>query len=516
MYMLSILCIVVIHYNVDTLFKNLYVPYLISNNYVSSGLTSTISSHSELYFLLNATSYYMLFLYLYTLSYRLFISKINDKNCLGLSFIYIKHIVDVVISPNMTIVEYETSRAVMWAFTTPLMLKMYCDANDIKLIDIKFHYHLISIICGAFLTPLKGQIYYSFSFASCIPLILFIKALYKYRNMPFTNLYIIMWYTFILINAFDFLGIFTPSLTSSFYNIADTLCKFICNIVISNYTEQEQIIRDNMDLQSVNFVSTVIKHIKQFEIENENKITINCSNLVKYCKKKFVDKIPKSNSALKLELLKKILPLNLDIDYMNENSGDSIESNKKFTFICVMFMDIINYTELAKKFDGDIIFKLLDDIYNRFDVIIKKYAHLQKIETIGDAYFVVGDIFRTELNHKIVVKEIIQLGVDFIKEIKNIKSPTGSPLSIRIGINLGPVNVGILGSEVPRLCVVGNAVNVASRLQSTADADTIQMSRHVYEQAQEIDFGFPIEIIEKNNVFLKNIGSTTTYNIFPT
>jgi len=516
MYMLSILCIVAIHYNVDTLFKNLYVPYLISNNYVSSGLTSTISSHSELYFLLNATSYYMLFLYLYMLSYRLFISKINDKNCIGLSFIYIKHIVDVVISPNMTIVEYETSRAVMWAFTTPLMLKMYCDANDIKLIDIKFHYHLISIICGAFLTPLKGQIYYSFSVASCIPLILFIKALYKYRNMPFTNLYIIMWSTFILINAFDFLGIFIPSLTSSFYNIADTLCKFICNIVISNYTEQEQIIRDNMDLQSVNFVSTVIKHIKQFEIENENKITINCSNLVKYCKKKFVDKIPKSNSALKLELLKKILPLNLDIDYMSEHSGDSIESNKKFTFICVMFMDIINYTELAKKFDGDIIFKLLDDIYNRFDVIIKKYSHLQKIETIGDAYFVVGDIFRTELNHKIVVKEIIMLGLDFIKEIKNINTPNGSPLSIRIGINLGPVNVGILGSEVPRLCVVGNAVNVTSRLQSTADADTIQMSRHVYEQAQEIDFGFPIEIIEKNNVFLKNIGSTTTYNIFPT
>jgi class 3 adenylate cyclase len=108
------------------------------------------------------------------------------------------------------------------------------------------------------------------------------------------------------------------------------------------------------------------------------------------------------------------------------------------------------------------------------------------------------------------------LGLDFIKEIKNINTPNGSPLSIRIGINLGPVNVGILGSEVPRLCVVGNAVNVTSRLQSTADADTIQMSRHVYEQAQEIDFGFPIEIIEKNNVFLKNIGSTTTYNIFPT
>jgi hypothetical protein len=39
------------------------------------------------------------------------------------------------------------------------------------------------------------------------------------------------------------------------------------------------------------------------------------------------------------------------------------------------------------------------------------------------------------------------------------------------------------------------------------------MSRHVYEQAQEIDFGMDIEYIAKENVFLKNIGSITTYNI---
>jgi len=33
-----------------------------------------------------------------------------------------------------------------------------------------------------------------------------------------------------------------------------------------------------------------------------------------YCKKKFVHKIPKSNSKLKLELLSKILPFDLDRD----------------------------------------------------------------------------------------------------------------------------------------------------------------------------------------------------------
>ena len=178
-------------------------------------------------------------------------------------------------------------------------------------------------------------------------------------------------------------------------------------------------------------------------------------------------------------------------------------------------MDIVNYTDLAKKYKGDIIFKLLDNIYHRFDTIIKKYPHLQKIETIGDAYMVVGDIFRDENNHKIVVKEIVLLALEFIKEIKTIKTPDNIPLYIRVGINMGTVNIGILGNEIPRLCVVGNPVNVASRLQSTADADAIQISRHIYEKANEIDYGVKINYVKKDNVFLKNIGTVTTYCIFP-
>jgi class 3 adenylate cyclase len=176
-------------------------------------------------------------------------------------------------------------------------------------------------------------------------------------------------------------------------------------------------------------------------------------------------------------------------------------------------MDIVNYTEIAKKYDGDIIFKLLHDVYNHFDNIIKKYQHLQKIETIGDAYMVVGDIFRNELNHKIVVKNIILLAIEFIKEIKKIQTPDNEPLSIRIGINLGSVNIGILGNEIPRLCIVGNTVNVASRLQSTADENTIQLSRHIYEIARETDFGTELNYTKKENVFLKNIGTVITYVI---
>lgn len=425
------------------------------------------------------------------------------------------HIINIISTPNMTIPQYEMSRSLMWAFTCPIMLKMYTDANSLTLREIKTHYFIFAIILNVFLTPFKTitPYYPLYSALLSIPCFIFLRTLYKYKTLQFTNLYIMIWTTFTMLNMVNVIGLLDPIYTHAAFNIADTTCKFICNMVVSQYNEQNLEFHDNMDLQGANFITHLLKSIKQFETNN-TKITANCGNLIQYCKKQLMDKIPKTNSRLKLELLNKILPFDLDKDYVTVNNyGKGI--NKQFDFICVMFMDIVNYTELANRYSGDVVFKLLDKIYNHFDNVIKKYQLLQKIETIGDAYMVVGDIYRDKLNHKYVVKEMILLGLDFINEIKTIETPDGKHLCIRLGINLGPVNIGILGNETPRLCVVGNTVNVAARLQSCADPDSIQMSMHVYEQAQDIDFGKEVIIEAKEKVFLKNIGTRITYVIAP-
>lgn len=126
---------------------------------------------------------------------------------------------------------------------------------------------------------------------------------------------------------------------------------------------------------------------------------------------------------------------------------------------------------------------------------------------------VVGDIYTNDTKSN--VKNMILLAIDFVKEIKKISNPSGKPLQLRVGVNIGKVVVGILGVEIPRLCVIGNTVNVASRLQTTADPDTIQMSRHVYEIAEQTDFGFNVQFERKENVFLKNLGTTNTFVISP-
>jgi class 3 adenylate cyclase len=216
--------------------------------------------------------------------------------------------------------------------------------------------------------------------------------------------------------------------------------------------------------------------------------------------------IPTDKTTLKLELLKKILPLELEDKYLTQT-----KEYKPYDFICILFTDIVSYTELAKKCEADIIYKLLNDVYTKFDDIINKYGNLQKIETIGDAYMVVSDIYTNDQTNN--VKNMILFAFDILREIKNIPTPDGTPLQLRIGINLGKVVVGILGVEIPRLCVIGNTVNVANRLQTSTDPDTIQISSHVYEIAKE---KMPeVYFDEKKNVFLKNLGSRTTYVITP-
>ena len=208
-----------------------------------------------------------------------------------------------------------------------------------------------------------------------------------------------------------------------------------------------------------------------------------------------MDKTP-----LKLELLKKILPLELEENYLSKRND-----YKEFPHICVLFTDIVSYTELAKKYESTVIFRLLHDVYTRFDEIVNKYSHLQKIETIGDAYMVVGDLYHSYQSD--TPEQMMNLAQEFLEEIGKVPTPDGNPLQLRIGIHIGEVVVGILGVEIPRLCVVGNTVNMAARLQSTADPDTIQISKQLFDVVSNTSLIFH----SKENVFLKNIGSTTTY-----
>uniref|UniRef100_A0A6C0HBY6 Guanylate cyclase domain-containing protein n=1 Tax=viral metagenome TaxID=1070528 RepID=A0A6C0HBY6_9ZZZZ len=499
-----------IYSNIDAIINKYYLPmFHINFN------TELISTNGTFYYSVTKYNEIMLFIYFCFVVSQFVYCKVINKYSLATAMIFIKYLSNSIMNPELKLYEYEFSRNVMWVFTTPLLLKMYCNTNNIKLTDINIHYHVFPTVLNVISYPFKGtNIYYATIIISYASFGLFMRTLYRKRDNMFTNIYILIWLLFAVVNCIDILQLKSVYDINIYYVSIDILGKMLTNILINDYYEREQFLKEQMDIQCVQFNSHLLESVREYSNNNSN-ITEKCQQYILYIKQKISSRMPENTDELKKELLTKLLPFNLDKEYIEQSSVFNKRSTIKLDMICILFTDIVNYTELAKKYDDKIIFQLLNNIYNNFDNIRKKYSKLQKIETIGDAYMVVGDIYRSANNHKAVIKEILLLAFELVKSVKQIKTPDDTPLSIRIGITMGNVSIGILGNEIPRLCVVGNAVNVASRLQSTADIDSIQISRHIYEKIGEIDFDIVFNCIFKENVFLKNLGTINTYNIYP-
>jgi class 3 adenylate cyclase len=452
---------------------------------------------------------FILYIFFIFTIYLIILSKIKNYTLYSLSFIYIKYVMDNIVDNNIIgMYQYEFRRTVMWLFTTPLILKLYCDMNNLTLIDVNAQYHIASNALHIILYPFRKTYYNSYIILSLsLSEFYFIYKLLDFKYQRYTKFVVFVWALFSFLSIIELMNIFDAHNIQVCYLLSDMIAKLTTILIVNDFEEQIYHIKTNVDLQAINLLTNIKKSMKQFETMNN--ITPKCKMTMNIIDNRLTSFIPADTTSLKLELLKKILPLDLEDKYLTQT-----KEYKPYDFICVLFTDIVSYTELAKRYDADVIYKLLNDVYTRFDNIVIRYANLQKIETIGDAYMVVSDIYTNDQTSN--VKNMLLFAFDILKEIKNIPTPDNKPLQLRVGINLGKVVVGILGIEIPRLCVIGNTVNVANRLQTSTDPDTIQISTHVYEIIKDININdMNLNFEKKNDIFLKNLGSRTTYVITP-
>ncbi|XP_061421121.1 guanylate cyclase 2G-like isoform X1 [Lethenteron reissneri] len=178
-----------------------------------------------------------------------------------------------------------------------------------------------------------------------------------------------------------------------------------------------------------------------------------------------------------------------------------------FEQVTIFFCDIVGFTAMSAISSPLEVITLLNDLYNLLDDIIREYD-VYKVETIGDAYMVASGLpVRNGVRH---VEEISIMSLHFLSSIINfrIRHLPKEQLKIRIGVNSGSVVAGVVGNTMPRYCLFGDTVNVASRMESTGYPLRIHVSESTAVLLKSIG-GY--ELVERGAIQLKGKGSQLTY-----
>lgn len=152
-----------------------------------------------------------------------------------------------------------------------------------------------------------------------------------------------------------------------------------------------------------------------------------------------------------------------------------------FEEVTVLFADIVGFTELSARFPPAQVVELLNRIFSAFDELSDCYG-LEKIKTIGDAYMVVGGLPTPRSDH---AEATANMALDMQQVITKFNNQNNQTLSIRIGMNTGPVVAGVIGIKKFSYDLWGDTVNIASRMESQGLPDQIQVTEFTYKKLQD-------------------------------
>jgi adenylate cyclase len=143
----------------------------------------------------------------------------------------------------------------------------------------------------------------------------------------------------------------------------------------------------------------------------------------------------------------------------------------------VLFADMAGFTSRASDTPPEMLVAFLNDVFTRIDGLVERHG-LEKIKTTGDAYMVVSGVPEPRPDH---AEALADLALDMRDALAGLSDPKGRAVLFRMGMASGPVVAGVVGTRKFFYDVWGDAVNTASRMESTGETRKIQVTSDTRE-----------------------------------
>ena len=213
----------------------------------------------------------------------------------------------------------------------------------------------------------------------------------------------------------------------------------------------------------------------------------------------------RAEAAMELEyerselLLANILPASIASRLKNRSTGVIAD---RYADASVLFADIAGYTEWASETAPAQLVQFLNRLYTDLDRLADRHG-LEKIKTSGDCYIVVSGVPECREDH---LQALARFALSMAKAVAGLTDPRGRTVRLRIGLGAGHVAAGVVGTRRFFYDVWGDAVNVASRMESTGVVGKIQVPQVVHDRLKD-DFVFE----ERGEVVVKGKGVMRTW-----
>ena len=175
---------------------------------------------------------------------------------------------------------------------------------------------------------------------------------------------------------------------------------------------------------------------------------------------------------------------------------------ERYANVTVLFADLVGFTTLANRLDPEELVSLLNDLFSRFDRLTDRHG-LEKIKTIGDCYMVVGGLPVPRSDH---AEAVAEMALEMLATLNEINRERNLDLGLRIGLNTGPVVAGVIGRKKFSYDLWGDAVNLASRMESSGLPNRIQVPARTNELLRD-----KFHLTERGTVVCKGLGEIHCY-----